>query len=452
MKKILVMVVLGVAALAYAQNASQPAQGQAAGSSSAPVIKDPAEYNAYVGALGQKDAAGKISGLEAFVAQYPNSVMKNQALEILMGTYQQAGNQQKTLDTATKLVTADPCNVRALTLLAYFDRMRAQGGDPNAAQLLADGKKYAQQGLDCLPKFTKPDGTSDADFKKMEDQMTGIFDAALGMAALQAASPKDLPPDEKKKDYATAIQDLKVAADGNPTDFSVVYPLALAYLTPPDPKVPLDPPNAINGIWYAARASTLAPAQAQAQIEKYAKSQYRKYHGDEDGWADVLAQAKATAGPPPAGFTIKPAPTPADQAHAMVTNTTPEKIQTMDFATWEFVLSNGSQADQDLVWNVIKGKVVQMNGTVISTTPTEFQIAGSSDDIDAKKADITLKFEDAVPVKMIPKDGASFDFQGEPASYTPNPFMMVMEKGKLLKAAAPAPAKKPAVHHKPASQ
>ena len=30
---------------------------------------------------------------------------------------------------------------------------------------------------------------------------------------------------------------------------------------------------------------------------------------------------------------------------------------------------------------------------------------------------------------MIPKDGASFDFQGEPASYTPNPFMMVMEKG-----------------------
>ena len=41
-------------------------------------------------------------------------------------------------------------------------------------------------------------------------------------------------------------------------------------------------------------------------------------------------------------------------------------------------------------------------------------IAGSSDDIDAKKADITLKFEEKVPVRMIPKDGASFDFQGEP--------------------------------------
>jgi len=59
-----------------------------------------------------------------------------------------------------------------------------------------------------------------------------------------------------------------------------------------------------------------------------------------------------------------------------------------------------------------------------------------------------------VPLKMIPKEGASLDFQGEPASYTPNPFMMVMNNGKLLKAATPAPAKKPATatHRKPASQ
>ena len=112
------------------------------------------------------DPNAKISGLEAFLTQYPNSVMKNQALEILMGTYQQAGNTKKTMETATKLVTADPCNVRALTLLAYFDRVMAQGGDPNAKQLLADGKKYGQQGLDCLPKLTKPDGTSDADFRR----------------------------------------------------------------------------------------------------------------------------------------------------------------------------------------------------------------------------------------------------------------------------------------------
>jgi Flp pilus assembly protein TadD len=447
MNKILVTVVLGLAVGAAGQAAAQPAQqpqgqpapgqptqgqppqGQPAAPTQAPVIKDPAEYNAYVGAVQQTDPTAKISGLEAFLTQYPNSVMKNQALEILMGTYQQAGNQQKTIDTATKLVTADPNNVRAMALLAYFKRLQAQGGDPNAKQLLADAKKYGQQGLDALPKFNKPEGTSDADFQKMKDQMAGIFNAAVGIAALQ------------DKDYATAVKALRVAADGNPQDFSVVYPLALAYLGQ-------TPPDYINGIWFAARAAAVAPPQAQPQIEKYARSQYVKYHAGDDGWPQVLAAAKANP-TPPADFTIKPAATPAEQAHKMVQDTTPDK---MDFATWEFVLSNGSQQDQDTVWNAIKGKAVQMNGVVFKASPTQFEIAASSDDIAAKKSDVTLNFEDSVPPKLIPKEGASLDFQGEPVSYTPNPFMMVMEKGRLLKAAAPTPTKKAPVHHKPATR
>jgi tetratricopeptide (TPR) repeat protein len=453
MKKILVTVVLGVAAVAAAQTAAQPAQGQPSTSpapaaaqpaqgqppaspAQAPVIKDPAEYNAYVGAIQQKDPAAQISGLEAFVTQYPNSVMKVAALQTLMQDYQQTGNQQKTMDAATRLVAADPSNERAIFLLAYFDRLKAQGGDANAKQDLVDAKKYGQMGLDGLSKFTKPDGTSEADFQKMKDQMTGVFNAALGIAALT------------DKDYDDARKDLRAAVDSSPDfqkDFSVVYPLALAYAgpTPPDPKLTPDP---INAIWFAGRASVVAPnAQYQQSIEKYARGLYVKYHGGDDGWTDVLAQVKANPAQP-AGFTVKPAPTPAEQAHNMVVATPPDK---MDFATWEFVLTNGSKEDQDAVWNGIKGKAVQMNGQVIQATATEFDIAGSSDDIDAKKADITLTFEDKVPLKLIPKEGASLDFQGEPASYTPSPFMMTMEKGKLLKAAAPTPAKKPV--HKPAS-
>jgi hypothetical protein len=431
MKTILLSVVLGVTVVAVGQtNTAQPAQGQsatgqaaapAASTPQAPVIKDPAEYNAYVAAVGQKDNNAKISGLEAFITQYPNSVMKNQALELLMGTYQQTGNIAKVTETAGKLVTADACNMRALAMLAYFDRLQAQGGAANAAQLLVDAKKYGEQGQGCLPKATDPD------IVKMKDQMNGIFNAAIGIA------------DYQNKDFARAAAALKPVVDGNPTDFSVVYPLALAYLnqTPPDYQ---------NGIWYAARAAAVAPPASATGIEKYARSQYVKFHAGDDGWPELLAAAKSNGAQVP----IKPAPTPAEQAHNMIAATAPDK---MDFATWEFVLSNGSQEDQDAVWNAIKGKAVQMNGTIMSTEPTQFMIAGSSDDIDAKKADITLKFEDKVPVKLIPKEGASFDFQGEPASYTPNPFMMVMEKGQLLRAkAAPAPAKKPPVRRKPAAQ
>jgi len=435
MKTILLAVVLGVTVVAVAQDTAQPAQGQSAapaqGQAQGPVIKDPAEYNAYVAAVQQKDPNAKISGLEAFLTQYPNSVMKHQALELLMGTYQQANNPKKTMDTATKLVAADPCNMRALALLAFYDRAMAQNNDPNALQLLADGKKYGEQGMECWPKITDPEITG------MKVQMTSIFQSAIGIADCQ------------NKDYAGCIAALKPVVDSNPQDFSLVYPLALSYW--PDPKTPTTPENARSAIWYAARASAVAPPQAQAQIEKYARGLYVRFHAGDDGWPELLAKAKAGTTPPADLETlIKPAPTPAEQAHDMVLKTPPDK---MDFAQWEFVLTNGNQQDQDTVWNAIKGKAVQMNGTIISTAPDTFMIAGSSDDIEAKKADITLKFEDKVPVKMIPKDGASFDFQGEPASYTPNPFMMVMEKGQLLRAkpATTAPAKKP-VRRKPAAQ
>src|SRR5437879_5140934 len=100
MKKILVTIVLGCAVVAVAQNPAQPQAQPAAPQTPAAQpqaqppgqpapqkkeIKDPAEYNAYVGAVQQADPAAKISGLEAFLTQYPNSVMKEDALEILMG-------------------------------------------------------------------------------------------------------------------------------------------------------------------------------------------------------------------------------------------------------------------------------------------------------------------------------------------------------------------------------
>src|SRR5271166_3983798 len=106
MKKIVLAMLLVAAVTAVAQTASTPAQpAPAAPAQSAPAappqkkeIKDPAEYNAYVGAVQQTDAAAKVSGLEAFLTQYPNSVMKEDALEILMGAYQQVLSQAKTPD------------------------------------------------------------------------------------------------------------------------------------------------------------------------------------------------------------------------------------------------------------------------------------------------------------------------------------------------------------------
>src|ERR1700687_5243444 len=162
MKKIVLAMLLVTAVTAVAQTPAAPAQPAAQptpAASPAPQkkeIKDPAEYNAYVGAVQQTDAAAKVSGLEAFLTQYPNSVMKEDALELLMSAYQQTANQAKTLETAQKVFLANPCNIRALALLAYTKRTLAEAGQ-NAQQNLAEAVQSAEKGLQGLPAMTQPD-------------------------------------------------------------------------------------------------------------------------------------------------------------------------------------------------------------------------------------------------------------------------------------------------------
>src|SRR6476469_7577187 len=150
MKTSLVALLLVLANLASGQTAASP-QPQASQPQASPAqpqtqkkeIKDPAEYNAYVGAVQQSDAAAKISGLEAFLSQYPNSVMKEDALEVLMGAYQQTNNAAKMNDAAQRLLQANPNNLRALALMAYSKRAAAEANQ-NPQQNLAEAAQYAE--------------------------------------------------------------------------------------------------------------------------------------------------------------------------------------------------------------------------------------------------------------------------------------------------------------------
>jgi tetratricopeptide (TPR) repeat protein len=418
MKTSLVGVVLMLAGAALGQQpATQPAPAQPAAQAQpqkTKEIKDPAEYNAYVGAIQQSDVAAKISGIEAFLAQYPNSVMKEDALEVLMAAYTQAGNQAKVLDVANRLLVLNPNNVRALVLLAYNER---------AAQKWADAKDHAIKGLQALPNMPKPDGTSDADFQKQKSQLETLLNSVAGFSALQL------------KDYPTAQKYLRAAVEDDPNNVENVYPYALACLTS-------TPEDDVNGLFFIARAANLVKDPGgKAQIIKFGHSKYVKYHGSEDGWNDLLAQT-ATTTLPPAGFTIKQyvPPTPAEQAADLVKGKTAADIKQMSFADWELVLSAGKPEDQEKVWSVIKGVPLQMKGQVISATSSEIQIAGSQDDIDQKRADIVLTMTGTIPATLMPKAGSDLAFEGTPASYTPSPFVMTMEKGALLTA-------KPAPHH-----
>jgi len=439
MKKSLMTLVLvfAVATLAVAQSAPQGA-GQPAQQKKE--IKDPAEYNAYMGAIQATDPHMKASALESFVNQYPNSVMKVDALELLMRTYQQLGDVPKTLDTANKVLQADPNNVTALALLSYLNRMKAQSEPaPQNTQDLQSAAQFGQRGLQALQTYQKPENMSDVDFQKLKDQLSGIFNASVGLNALQS------------NNYSVAQKSLQDAVNAlppnDPTAFSLVYPLALAYLNAPN----LTPEQWLEGLWYVARASNMAPTpQYKQQIGEFGRRKYMKYHGGDDGWAQVL-QAAATSVTPPQGWTIKPAPTPAEQAANMLQS---KQVSQMSFDEIQFILTSGNQQAADSVWTQIKDKPLALGGgKVISVTPTQLMIAESYDDINATppKADITVNMAGELPAKLIPKEGSTTDFQGKPSSYTANPFMMIMDEGALVKpkSAEPPPTHHTTTHHKP---
>src|SRR5208283_4941944 len=106
MKKSLVIMLLALAAAALVLQplVIQRAEAAPDGQQAAPTIKDPAEYNAYVNAAGQGNPAQKAQALEAFLQTYPNSVMKEEALVLLMSAYQQAGDAQKMLEAANRVL------------------------------------------------------------------------------------------------------------------------------------------------------------------------------------------------------------------------------------------------------------------------------------------------------------------------------------------------------------
>lgn len=432
MKTIVLAIVLGLsaAAVALAQTAVAPAQtapAQTAPAAQPPKkeIKDPVEYNAYVGALQQNDPNAKVSGLEAYLQQYPNSVMKEDALDVLITAYQQTGNAAKLSDTANRLLAVNPDNAKALAFRAYFER---------SSQKWPEAKADAERGLQALPKVTKVEGESDADFAKRKANLAAVLNSVAGFASMQL------------KDNAAAAKYLRASVDANPTNVEDIYPLALAYFG-------TTPPDDVNGLFFIARASNLvADPKGKEQISKFGKSKYVKYHGSDEGWSDLLAQTVATT-LPPADFTIKQyvPPTPAEQAAALVKGKTAEQLKALSFGEWELVLSEGAQEDADKVWAAIKDTKLVMEAQVVDATATKLMIAASQDDIDAKRADIELTMPAAIPVKQIPKVGATIDFEGYPASYDKKPFLMKMSKGALYSKEAPKAPAKPPVHRKPAA-
>src|ERR1035438_3597909 len=108
-------------------------------------ITDATEYNAYVMALNEKDPAKQMQLLDAYLAAYPKTVMKEQTLELKLRAQQSSGQMGE--QTARDILQINPNNTTAMMVLSYaFMQTPLSEADPAFQQKLADAEANAKHG------------------------------------------------------------------------------------------------------------------------------------------------------------------------------------------------------------------------------------------------------------------------------------------------------------------
>jgi len=439
MKKLVVASVLAMASLGLVYTPTLQAQDSDQIALSGP------EFNAYQLATTQSDPKAKAAALESFLQTYPQSKVKSTVLDQLIDANLAVGDNDKTLSAASRLLQVDPNNLKAILYSVLIKK--GQGSKTGDAQTLDDAATLARKGL----VTPKPAATPDAEWKKLTDAANPIFHSALAVDFIISKKDVKAGIDEYRQEL------MLYSADATKSGPGLVDTLQLA-----EAYTKLTPADAVNAVWFYARAVNFAPDSFKPVIEKKLDYWYKKYHGAMDGLDDIKAQTAANLFAPGGAPQIKAAATPAEIAHTAVTG----DLTTLNLSDREYVLANGTKEDADKVWAIMKDKATPVPGIVISATASVIQVAVSQDAKDAKVADFIVNLKAPLADKDIPAAGVVFGIQpaaeldGTYDSYSQVPATATMAQTAQIvvregfiqaeKKKAVAPAHKPAAGHKAA--
>ena len=357
-------------------------------------IKDPAEFNAYSMATTQSDPKAKAAGLESFLTAYPQSVVKKTVLGMLVDTYQQLGDADHALSAATRLLQVDPANMEATVLSVAIKKSQCQ--KTSDSQTCDDTAALAQKGL-IIPQ---PAGTSADDWKKQTGVAYPIFHSAIATDDVYA-----------KKDFKGAVAEYRAELMlYDPAATTVPGPGLSDTLNLAEAYVKLVPADAVDAVWFYARAWNYAPAGFKPQIEKKLNYWYNKYHGAMDGLDGIKSQAALTVFPPGGAPVIKAAATPAEIAHTALTGGDPK---TLNLGDKEYILANGTKEDQDKLWALLKDQPTPVPGVAIEATASVVKVAVSDDAKASKVPDFIVNLKTPLADKDVPAVGAALGLQSK---------------------------------------
>jgi len=429
------------------------------------------EYEMYSAAFKDaNDPKKQLQDLDDWAKKIPDSDYKDDRNYLYVLAYQKVAPPQpdKVIEFGSQLTSKDlngifsaptsemvaglPIRSAILTTLYSVSLTAASMPSPTADQLAA-GDKAAHQLLDLCPKYftaeNKPANQPDTAWNAARADVEGKARTAMIAIALKpglaAKEKKDCPGQEAA--FAKALGDY-------PDSGAAAYQFGIALLT-------CDRANAekvAQALWEIARATSLDPAKSGLDakdvpgIDAYLKKVYVNVHGSDEG-LDGLKHQAAAAAMPPAGFKIKSA------TEISAEKETEFKEKYPQLALWlgikgQLADTNGEQYFsgqlKDAAVPKLKGVLVEAKP---ACRPKELLVAIPLPD--AKKpytAEISLKLDK--PLTGKPDPDQEFQWEGVPAAFTKDPFLLTMEtesakieglKAPACAAAAPRPTAKKGV-------
>jgi hypothetical protein len=461
------------AQFARAQAAAAP---QAPAGKKAKAVKDTGEYDIYNEVI--KDSAanppnGKkfLADLDSWTQKYPTTDFADRRAMYYIQAYAANNETNKALDAAKPLVDEgvdalkdglenDGYVLQTLFLTSRATLALAAAGTPTPEEL-ATGAKASQMLIDFGKIYFAADKkpanmTADqwsAGLKQITDQAEATqFQIAdyPGLAALKAG-PKDAAANAK------AEAAFKEALTKYPNSAVLANQIAGASLV----QQATSPAKTQQALFYFARAAALPPGgvggldpNAQKTVDDYLKRAYTTIHGSDEGLAQ-LKELAAKSTEPPADFKVKTASEIAAAAEEEFRTKNPQLAMWMSIKG-QLADTNGQQYfDDQLKEHDMSGEngAKLLKGTLMEAKPAcnpkELLVAiPMPNATSTPTAEITLKLD--APLKGKPETGGDIQFNGVPAAFTKDPFMLTMDSGKdkidglTLTPCAAAPAKKAA--------
>lgn len=224
----------------------------------------------YANAMKQGQVVEQISGLEKYLNVAGGSILKQDALEVIIWDYIRMGSTGQAQQRAQELIKLDPANPVATAVLGQLSQPPQKDRSRDGGR---DRIRSAQAALAAMERLRQPEGMLPGDFAALRRYVESSLNGLLGLAYVDR---------EEYQLARTPLQQAAAVAPGNP---QYAYALGLALLYSKDA-------DAQSAFLYLARAANLTQATpAGQQIGEFARKQFHKAGGSDADWNRYLAAA-----------------------------------------------------------------------------------------------------------------------------------------------------------------